>query len=419
MTRRNDEIGDWMDGEGVGSGLALVGWGFGAVGAVVLAFASWQYAAPRPIVTEQARAEAMLPDPTEITGSIAATDRGQTTVQPSRVVGASRIAPMPLAGNESVATSRDIDQLRSEIRDIQRRIVQIGLSGDGVSRRIDRIEERVAGLAAPGAPAVLAEANRPTETAPVEVAPEKPRLERTAERLPTPQPRPLVEIPAVPPGYDGDGPATTGAVPKPAERLEKAADRVETVEPKTVEPKTVEPKPAKSEAAPKGSRGAVPTPAAAAPMPSTPAATTRAADHVDEPAAVPEAKPVAPVRVVSAQPPAPAQPPMPVVAPQAAPAPAEARPAGGPAAAIDLGGYRSLASLRRSWSDMTLRSSDVVKGLEPLARLRETDSGMEARLVAGPFADQTEAAKACLRVKAAGAYCAVTTHGGQPIGGLR
>lgn len=411
MTRRNDEIGDWMDGEGAGSGLALVGWGFGAVGAVVLAFASWQYAAPRPIVTEQARAEAMLPDPTEVTGSIAATDRGQTTVQPSRVVGASRIAPMPLAGNESVATSRDIDQLRSEIRDIQRRIVQIGLSGDGVSRRIDRIEERVAGLAAPGAPAVLAEANRPAETPVVEVAPEKPRPERTAERLPTPQPRPLVEIPAVPPGYDGDGPATTGAVPKPADRLEKAADRVETVEPKTGETK-----PAKSEAAPKGSRGLVPTAAAVTP---TPAVAARAADHVDEPTAAPEAKPAAPVRIVSAQPPAPAQPPMPVVAPQAPPTSAETKPAGGPAAAIDLGGYRSLASLRRSWSDMTLRSSDVVKGLEPLARLRETDSGMEARLVAGPFADQTEAAKACLRVKAAGAYCAVTTHGGQPIGGLR
>jgi hypothetical protein len=44
---------------------------------------------------------------------------------------------------------------------------------------------------------------------------------------------------------------------------------------------------------------------------------------------------------------------------------------------------------------------------------------MEARLLAGPFADQTEAAKACLRLRAVGATCAVTTYGGQPISGLR
>lgn len=112
------------------------------------------------------------------------------------------------------------------------------------------------------------------------------------------------------------------------------------------------------------------------------------------------------MRVVSAPP------------PSAAPA-APATSGSTPAVGIDLGGYRSLASLRRAWTDTTLRHTDLTRGYEPLARLRETESGMEARLLAGPFPDQTEAAKACLRIKALGATCAVSTYSGQPVGGLR
>ena len=68
--RRDVAIGDLIEAEGNGGGLALIGWGFVAVVAVVLAFASWQYAPTRSVPTETARGDGQSPDPTEITGSI-------------------------------------------------------------------------------------------------------------------------------------------------------------------------------------------------------------------------------------------------------------------------------------------------------------------------------------------------------------
>lgn len=442
MARRDEDIGDWIEGEAHGGGLAVVGWGLGSVAAFVLAFASWQYAQPRPLPVETARVESGLPDPSEVTGSIATTDRGQTTVQASRVVGAARVAPLPLAANETVATSRDIEQLRSELREIQRRIVQIGMAGDGMSRRVDRIDERLTTLAArEPSPPPGGEAVRTVEAAPVESP------ARLAERLPTPQPKPAPEpAPLAPPtaAFDADGPATTGAVPKttppiaalpaivgqPAAPAAEHTDPVETKpsEARAPETRATETKPADAKTArdPAANRSARTQPSTAPltlrpPAPTTPASPSARpetpAPRVEAPAAAPrpvaeaappaeEARPAPPVRMATATPAAP-------------PPPAAAPVNGSGQAAIDLGGYRTLASLRRSWSDMTIRHGDLSKGLEPLARLRETDSGMEARLLAGPFADQTEAAKACLRLKAVGATCAVTTFSGQPIGGLR
>ena len=91
----------------------------------------------------------------------------------------------------------------------------------------------------------------------------------------------------------------------------------------------------------------------------------------------------------------------------------------GDTVAVDLGGYRSLATLKKSWSDLTDRYAEFGRNMEPLARLKETDSGMEVRLVAGPFPVPSDAAKLCLKLRAAGANCSVTGYGGQPIAGLR
>lgn len=433
MAKNDDELGDWIDAEVNSGGLALFGWGFGAVAAFVLGFASWQYAPSRSTSTEVARLEAPS-DPAEVTGSIATADRGQTSVAPSRVVGASRVAPMPLASNETVATSRDIDQLRAELREMQRRMAQIGMAGEGVTRRIDRIEERVSSAAVsqreqiaalmppPQAAAATStvEAPRALEKSSMErvgpadkttdkvaadkPADDKPTAVRTAERLPVPIPKPTYDIataqPPTPGSFDADGPATTGAVPK------STIEKPEAPRPEITASEAPEPKPAKVTPTMKPAK--VPPPAVP-PMTLSPSAA--ATPPAGEAAPLPAVTPSAPVRVVTAQP-NPAAPP--VTAPAATPAPTSDAPA-----AIDLGGYRSLASLRRSWSDMNLRYGDLSKGLEPLARLRETDSGMEARLLAGPFASQTDAAKACMRLKAAGALCTVTSYGGQPITGLR
>ena len=393
MTKRDDDIGDWIETEATGGGLAMLGWGLGTVVALVLAFASWQYAPTAR--TQTARGDLGAPDPSEITGSIGGLDEARSSSHPARSYGIGRLAPQPLAGDESPATSRDIDLVRAEIAEIRRRISQIGMAGEGVARRMDGIEERMASAVPTADPTPPAAAPPPLEPITPSVAPaasapppptektaatekaDKVRPEtRTAERLPMPIPRPMIETPAAPvtATYDGDGPATTGAVPRTARHPEKPASGDARPE---VKPE------AKVEA-----------PAPADPLP----------------AAAGDPQPTRTARLAGTGPAEPAAQPMSSAVPPAA---------GASAAAIDLGGFRSLASLRRAWTDTSVRHTALTKDLEPLARLRETETGMEARLLAGPFPDQIEAAKACLRLKAVGATCAVTTYGGQPVLGLR
>jgi hypothetical protein len=383
---QNGDIGDWIEDEASGGGLAVLGWGFGAVVAFVLAFASWQYAPARPTASTLARTDVGQPDPSEITGSIASNDGATTSVLPSRTFGLGRVAPLPLAGDETVATSRDLDRIRAEITEIRRRIQQIGMAGDGVSRRLDGIEERITSVSGSTPPATLpAIAGRPTEATNVPVA--TPATEpQKSERLPTPLPRPALDARlSPPPAFDADGPATTGAVPK-TPRATVRGDAAATPVAKADPAPRVEP--------------------AGEDLAAKPSASDTEQKPAETPAGMSAEIPAArTVRVVSTAPTdtAAAVKPTPTV----------------PPSAIDLGGFRTLASLRRAWSDTAGRNADLTKALEPLARLRETDTGMEARLLAGPFADPTEAAKACLRLKAGGAPCAVTTYSGQPIGGLR
>ena len=159
-----------LDDDATNGGLGLAVWGFTTVVAVILGFASWQYAPPHPEGPEETRVVA-LPASDEITGSIAVAERGAGGVAPARVVGGSRITPMALSPGESPATSRDIDQLRAEMRDLQRRMAQMGLSGDGLSRRLDRLEQRLTTLASAAAPAPAATAVTPSEPAHEAAAP--------------------------------------------------------------------------------------------------------------------------------------------------------------------------------------------------------------------------------------------------------
>lgn len=352
-----------LDDDATNGGLGLAVWGFTTVVAVILGFASWQYAPPRPDGAEETRVVA-LPAADEITGSIAVAERGAGGVAPARVVGGSRITPMALSPGEAPATSRDIDQLRAEMRDLQRRMAQMGLSGDGLSRRLDRLEQRLTTLASASAPAPAATPAPPTEPAheataapaatPVAAREAAPRVVATGEvpadarRLP--QPRPESDLPIV-----------TGSLP---------------------------------------------------PKPAAPGKTDRQASAP----AVPSIETVTVKPLASA-----AQPPAPAPAPHPAPQ-AEASPVAAPTgtiAAIDLGGYRSLVSLKKSWSDLTERYTEFGNGIEALARLRETDTGMEARLVAGPYPSQSDAAKACIRLRALGVTCAVTGFTGQPLAAIR
>lgn len=332
-------------------GFGLVIWGFATVAAVVLGFASWQFAPPR--ADGEAVRMAGGPNADEITGSIVPGDRPAPL--PSRVIAPGKVGPLVLGAdpNEPAVTIRDIEVLRADLRELQRRIAQMGLSGDGMSRRVDRLEERITVIAssvpsqpAPGETVAARDESGASQTAgqPIRTA-GGPAEASATPRLP--QPRPEADLPTV-----------TGSVPPKAATTGSAGklDR---------EPTPAAPAPQAVAAAP------APAPAAAAAAP-------------------------APVEVVKVQP-----------------------VGGATVAAIDLGGYRSLASLKKSWSDMSDRYAEFGHGIEPLARLRETDSGMEARLVAGPYSSQQEAAKACIRMKAFGVSCQVTGYTGQPLAAIR
>lgn len=373
------------DGGPRGDRLAVAGWGLTAVVAFVLGFASWQYAEPRPVATEIARSESLLPDPGDITGSVGASPRS------GRVIAAERITPVPLAGNETVATSRDIDQLRAEIKEIQRRIGQIGLAGDGVTRRIDRIEERIAGDPA-GARNQLSALLPPAPDRPAEktdrLADRAETADKTADRIPLPARRPEAVADAAPKAAaaEAEGPVVTGSVTRSHRAITQPGGQpsgIPVAEAPMVDP--VRPAARASEPPP-------PTVTGAPPIQIVP---TQVASAAPAAVAPPAANPPPPTPATTGSVPS-------------------AEPAG-----LDLGGFRSVAGLKRAWSDLSGRYADLGKGIEPLARLRETDTGMEARLLAGPFASQTEAAKACLRLKAAGVGCSVTGYGGQSLTATR
>lgn len=322
-----------------GDGLGMAAWGFAAVVAVVLGFASWQFA-------PSSRSEAVVaaaPEPAEVTGSIAPAGAA-VIARPAREVGGDRIAPLLIAPPDQTVSAREMAQLRADLHDLQRRIAQMGLAGDGVSRRLDRLEERLSTIAAatarPAPEPARAAAEPPREAAPpaateTPVAPPAPPPPPEAVRVPTPRP-------------EAEAPATTGSVPPKVVTATVKIDR-ETA--------------------------AAPPPPATAPAVATP---------VDPAKATPKE----------------------TAAPKTA-------------AALDLGGYRSLASLKRAWTEASTRHGELGNAVEPLARLHETATGMEARLIVGPYADQTEAAKGCVRMRALGVACAVTGYTGQPLAAMR
>lgn len=318
-------------------GVDLLVWGFGTVAAVVLGFASWQYAPARP--SEPETRVTAAPSAEEVTGSIAIAERGSGTA--TRVIG-SRLPIGPAAPSEPAVTLRDLEQLRGDIRDLHRTIAQMGLSGDGVSRRIDRLEGRIDALAPKAAATPVASADPAPPPGPavrsetVAAAAEAPAA--TDVRIPLPKP-------------DADQPAITGSVPTKPPVGPAKADR-------------------------------------------------------EAPGATPPVPPAEPVRSPNA-------------AADAARVTTSAPTPNGGVAAVDLGGHRTLAALRRSWGDMSERYAEFGNGIEPLARLRETDGGMEVRLVAGPYPSPAEAAKICVRMRTLGVACAVTGYTGQPLSAIR
>lgn len=456
------------------TGLALAGWGFVAVLATVGAVGAWQFAPARSIAGGDLIARAApLGDPAETTGSIARAsgDASGRAARPAPQV-------LPADGQAASiqdfeALRADIRELQKKVQ----QGTAAGLPSSAfeqLSRRLATVEDRLdklergrgdgtgpqarlgTGTAAPLAaadPATRAAADRLAAAdrilqAEREVAAQ--RAAAAAEERPV-QVAQADQPPARPPlsvsvgqgnaqpsqGARGVDMTSTGTVAKPPmpvkpvqvqpvplqpvtsvdddmkslmDKANGGIDKPITNEPKPVTFAIPMPKPADL-AGPKPAEGSVAADAAAkaSPAPAARADTLQTAvASAQAPSAQAPSAQAAPVQTATAQAPA-GQ----ALALQAA-APAGGGGAEGPIA-VDLGSYKSLAGLKRTWVDLEKRHAEATNGIGALAQIKETKDGTEIRLVAGPYANSADAAKACARFKTAGFSCSAGTFIGQPI----
>ena len=81
---------------------------------------------------------------------------------------------------------------------------------------------------------------------------------------------------------------------------------------------------------------------------------------------------------------------------------------------IDLGGNASIEGLRTLWA--TLKAGQpLLDGLRPLIAVREKSGSFELRLVAGPLANASVAARLCAAFAAAGQACQPAIFDGQRL----
>lgn len=82
---------------------------------------------------------------------------------------------------------------------------------------------------------------------------------------------------------------------------------------------------------------------------------------------------------------------------------------------VDLGGYSSLATLNKGWSDMKQKQKQLLGNLAPRASLSDKNGRLEVRLVAGPFNNAAHAITLCAQLQAKGRRCQPTLFVGQPV----
>ena len=164
----------------------------------------------------------------------------------------------------------------------------------------------------------------------------------------------------------------------------------------------------------------------------------RSLDDVTGSIGTPAAKSAPPTPPASSPAPAAAAPPAASPAPNPAPAPAasapgQARVAAGhlvtstpPAAesvatktefGVDLGGNASIDGLRTMWANLKSVQPAMLEGLRPIMAIREgqKSGSMELRLVAGPLANASVAARLCAALSAAGQACQPTVFDWQRL----
>jgi len=84
---------------------------------------------------------------------------------------------------------------------------------------------------------------------------------------------------------------------------------------------------------------------------------------------------------------------------------------------VDLGGNATIDGLRTMWSNLKATQPAMLEGLRPVITIREgaKSGSMELRLVAGPLANASIAARLCAALAAAGTSCQPTVFDGQRL----
>ena len=83
---------------------------------------------------------------------------------------------------------------------------------------------------------------------------------------------------------------------------------------------------------------------------------------------------------------------------------------------VDLGGNATIDGLRTLWTNLKATQPAMLEGLRPVIAIREGKPGaMELRLVAGPLANASIAARLCAAFSAAGLSCQPTVFDGQRL----
>lgn len=82
---------------------------------------------------------------------------------------------------------------------------------------------------------------------------------------------------------------------------------------------------------------------------------------------------------------------------------------------IDLGGNASIEGLRTLWGSLKAGQPAMLEGLRPLMAVREKSGSFELRLIAGPLANASAAARLCAALAAAGQACQPSVFDGQRL----
>jgi hypothetical protein len=84
---------------------------------------------------------------------------------------------------------------------------------------------------------------------------------------------------------------------------------------------------------------------------------------------------------------------------------------------IDLGGHGSIEGLKALWASLKTSQAAMLEGLRPVIAIREggKPGAVELRLIAGPLANASIAARLCAALAAAGQACQPAVFDGQKL----